>query len=407
MRQILNQPVPERIRFLVGDAHLLEASCTTPVKEPFDDGVMDFLDELSLVLRSQPQIRQYPELASFAFWIRKGSLYRMKRQYGKQEGVMRLGRGLAFHIAPSNVPVNFAYSLAAGLLAGNSNVVRVPSKDFPQTRTIVRAVRDVLKRQPDMGAYVILVRYERDRKINDALSAVADTRMIWGGDDTVEQLRKSPLPPGSTEIIFADRYSLAVIDADAYMCTDDKNAVARRFYNDTYFTDQNACTSPKIVIWLGNDRQSAKEQFWDRLHRIVKSSYQFQDIQAVNKLAAGYLLAAEQPGIKIISHPDNLLVRVQTAELTEDLMNYQGNSGYFLEYDCDDIMKLRPLCDNTRCQTIGFLGETKQLSGLLRSGIRGVNRIVPIGKTMDFELIWDGYDLMSHLTRAIRIQEPV
>lgn len=320
---------------------------------------------------------------------------------------MRLGRGLAFHIAPSNVPVNFAYSLAAGLLAGNSNVVRVPSKDFPQTRTIVRAVRDVLKRQPDMGAYVILVRYERDRKINDALSAVADTRMIWGGDDTVEQLRKSPLPPGSTEIIFADRYSLAVIDADAYMCTDDKNAVARRFYNDTYFTDQNACTSPKIVIWLGNDRQSAKEQFWDRLHRIVKSSYQFQDIQAVNKLAAGYLLAAEQPGIKIISHPDNLLVRVQTAELTEDLMNYQGNSGYFLEYDCDDIMKLRPLCDNTRCQTIGFLGETKQLSGLLRSGIRGVNRIVPIGKTMDFELIWDGYDLMSHLTRAIRIQEPV
>ena len=231
--------------------------------------------------------------------------------------------------------------------------------------------------------------------------------MIWGGDDTVEQLRKSPLPPGSTEIIFADRYSLAVIDADAYMCTDDKNAVARRFYNDTYFTDQNACTSPKIVIWLGNDRQSAKEQFWDRLHRIVKSSYQFQDIQAVNKLAAGYLLAAEQPGIKIISHPDNLLVRVQTAELTEDLMNYQGNSGYFLEYDCDDIMKLRPLCDNTRCQTIGFLGETKQLSGLLRSGIRGVNRIVPIGKTMDFELIWDGYDLMSHLTRAIRIQEPV
>ena len=120
MRQILNQPVPERIRFLVGDAHLLEASCTTPVKEPFDDGVMDFLDELSLVLRSQPQIRQYPELASFAFWIRKGSLYRMKRQYGKQEGVMRLGRGLAFHIAPYNVPVNFAYSLAAGLLAGKT-----------------------------------------------------------------------------------------------------------------------------------------------------------------------------------------------------------------------------------------------------------------------------------------------
>ena len=405
MRKILNKSVTGRVTFLAGDAQLLEASCTAPVKEPFDDGVVEFLDRLSLALRSQPQIRQYPELAAFAFWIRRNSLYRMKQQYGKQDTGMRLGRGLAFHIAPSNVPVNFAYSLAAGLLTGNSNVVRVPSADFPQAGMIAEAVRTVLKRQPDMGAYVILIRYPREKDINDALSAMADIRVIWGGDDTVARLRASPLPPGSTEIVFPDRYSLAVLDADAYLRTDDKAAVARRFYNDTYFTDQNACTSPRIVIWLGDCRHAAKKRFWDELYRIVKTSYQFRDIRAVDKLEAGYLLAAEHPGIKIIPHPDNLLIRVQTEVLTGNLMKDKGNSGFFLEYDCDDIMELRPLCDDARCQTIGFLGGTKKLSELLRCGVRGVSRIVPVGKTMDFGLVWDGYDLIPHMTRAIWIQE--
>ena len=34
-------------------------------------------------------------------------------------------------------------------------------------------------------------------------------------------------------------------------------------------------------------------------------------------------------------------------------------------------------------------------------GVRGVDRIVPMGKTMDFDLIWDGYDLVSRLTRTV------
>lgn len=44
------------------------------------------------------------------------------------------GRGVAFHIAPSNVAVNFAFSLAAGLLTGNANIVRLSSKPFPRPR---------------------------------------------------------------------------------------------------------------------------------------------------------------------------------------------------------------------------------------------------------------------------------
>ena len=38
---------------------------------------------------------------------------------------------------------------------------------------------------------------------------------------------------------------------------------------------------------------------------------------------------------------------------------------------------------------------------LLVSEMSGVDRIVPIGKTMDFDLIWDGYNLYEMMTRRI------
>ena len=64
-------------------------------------------------------------------------------------------------------------------------------------------------------------------------------------------------------------------------------------------------------------------------------------------------------------------------------------------------MSLAPLCDDKRCQTIGYIGNRKAVLPLIQSGIKGVDRVVPIGKTMDFDLIWDGYDLPALLSRIV------
>ena len=99
-------------------------------------------------------------------------------------------------------------------MCGNANIVRVPSKEFPQVDIISTLLMKALDDHPAMRPYICLVRYERDREINDLLSSMCDLRVIWGGDRTIEEIQKSPLPSGAAEITFADRYSLAVIDAD-------------------------------------------------------------------------------------------------------------------------------------------------------------------------------------------------
>lgn len=403
MQKNLNREVLNRVSFLTGSPELVENLPKIPAKKPFDDSIVDFLNDLSKVLMSNPANKTYSDVVTFGFWIRKASVLRLKARFEIGDSDLRLGKGVAFHIAPSNVPCNFAYSLVAGLLTGNANVVRVPSKDFEQVRILVEAFNQALAMHEDMRPYIILVRYGRDKDVNDLFSSIADVRVAWGGNATIQELRKSPIPPRSGEITFADRYSLAVIDSDSYMATENKAKVAEDFYNDTFFSDQNACTSPRIIIWMGSDIERAKDVFWNEIHRLVKSKYTFQPIQGVNKLTSSYRIAIAEPGCRVEEHEDNLIVRVAIPKITDYLMDYRDNSGYFFEYDCKDIMEIRDLCNDKRCQTIAHVGDSSVLLPLILSGVKGIDRVVPMGKTMDFDMIWDGYNLPALLTRTVVI----
>ena len=397
----MNRKILDKIAYLAGDSDVIEAMTDLPSKEPFDQQIKEFLYEVSKALMKDPRSRQYSDVITFAFWIRKASIEKLEKDSRLKDGRFRLGRGVAFHIAPSNVPVNFAYSLAVGLLTGNSNIVRVPSKEFLQIQIIVDGWISALEKHQQFKPYIALIKYSHDPDINDELSSIADTRIIWGGDDTIAKIRKSPLPPRSAEITFADRYSLAVIDAKAYLTCEDKEKAASDFYNDTYFSDQNACTSPRIVVWIGDRKEEAKKEFWEQLHELVLKKYVFRDIQGVNKLTNTYLAAAGYESVKVVAHSDNLIVRLSVDRLDRRLLNFLGNSGFFYEYDCDDVMELREIFNDKRCQTVGIFGDKDWLKPLFQTGIKGVDRIAPIGHTMDFGLIWDGMDLVSLLTRIV------
>lgn len=406
MRKSLNNDklrILESVTFLVGEANVVNEMLVAPAMPPFNEDILDFLDLLSKKIMKSREAKFYPDVVTLGFWMRKSSMLALKNEYCKEDGNYYLGRGIAFHIAPSNVAVNFAYSLVSGLLTGNSNIVRVPTKEFPQVKIIIDAINETLCEQKKLVPYICLVRYGRNKDINDLFSSIADTRIIWGGDSTIQEIRKSSLSPRAGEITFADRYSLAIIDADYYMEIEDKSRVAENFYNDTYLTDQNACTSPRLIVWMGNRKKQAKEIFWKKIHCLVEKKYNFQAIQGINKLTSGYLMAVHLPGTKIEKCCDNLIVRVKIPQIVDDLMEMKDNSGYFFEYDCDNIMELRNLCDDKRCQTVGYIGKCDVLVPLIFSGIHGVDRIVPVGKTMDFEMLWDGYNLYERLTRVVRI----
>lgn len=394
------------VSFLTGSLEALDELLSVRAKAPFSEETMDFLDLVSKKLMGSAVAKAYPDVVTLGFWLRKASVQKLKERFLKAERGLFLGRGIAFHIAPSNVPVNFAYSLFSGIMTGNANLVRIPSKDFPQVDIIVDALKEAIEVIPAFRPYVVLMRYGRDKAINDILSSMCDTRIIWGGDETIRDIRRSPLPPRAYDVTFSDRFSLSVIDSDEYLrevSGDDPalKRIARDFYNDTYLSDQNACTSPRLIVWTGSRKEEAKELFFSALHEEVKARYDYKPIMTVNKLSSLFLSAVHEKGLSLERTKDFLITRVKVGKPDRDLIDLRESCGFFFEYDCDDIIELSSLLDDERVQTIGLLGDRAMLLPLLKSGVRGIDRVTKIGHTMDFDLLWDGYNLFERLTRVV------
>ena len=371
---------------------------TTPLV-PFDDTVLEFFNDLSKKLT---RVREYSDVATFGFWCRKAALMREKSNYDDLH--LRLGKGIVFHSTPSNVPVNFAFSFAAGLLAGNANIVRLPGKDFEQVKIVVGAIKELLEREHHaLADYLCFVKYPPDKELHDKYSSVCDIRIVWGGDDTISELRQSLLKPRATELNFADRYSIAVINADEYLMAANKKKLAQDFYNDTYFSDQNACTAPRIVFWIGESKAAAKDTFWGSVHDLAKEKYELAPVQAVGKLAAFYKAAANK-ALRLTEMKDSYVTRVCIEDADEELMDFKYNSGFFFECDIDELNDMLPICGE-RLQTLTYFGLAKEdiAAFITKYKPKGIDRAAPMGRSMDFALIWDGYDLIRQLSRRVGI----
>jgi hypothetical protein len=392
----------DKIEYVVGDAEHLEKMSDLSAWHPFDERVFAFFNELSARIIKAPQTKQYPDMTTLAFWLRRGNVRAVADKY--PDCSERLGRGLTFHIAPGNVALSFVYSLIIGLIAGNTNIVRMPSRRFEQAEILCDILRDMLI-EDSYKAFrgrVCLIKYPHDKDITDKLSAVCHTRIIWGGDQTIATIRQSPLSPRANEITFANRFSLALINADKYLSEYDSKKTARDFYIDTYLSDQNACSSPRIVFWFGDKVDEAKSVFWRALYEHL-NDYDMAPVTTVDKLMIFSKFAAEND-CKITHEPDYKMLRVSLDKIDKSVLDCIGNSGYFYEYNLSDIAEIIPLC-TWECQTLSYIGfdgnELRKF--VLASAPSGIDRIVPVGETMEFSLEWDGYDLIGEMSRKISV----
>lgn len=373
----------------------------------FDQNIIDFLNELSRILFKVKSIKNYPDLLTFAFYCRKSNIQEMKLNFYDHSKI-QIGRGIAFHIAPSNVPMNFAYSFISGLLTGNTNIVRVPSKNFIQIKIFFQAynkLNSIVKYKKILNRSVF-VRYDRDSNATEYFSSICDSRIIWGGDNTIELIRSYKIPARANEVTFSDRFSFSVINAKKYLESNEKKNLSVAFFNDTYLFDQNACTSPHILFWYGKSKDivNAKKNFWDLLYDYVKENYEISPVTSVDKLTNYCSSAIQGVEIDLIKY-ENLIWRVGLKKLINNIHEYKSNSGYFFEYNIENFDKIIPII-NKKYQTLSYFGfEISFLEKFVKkNNLVGIDRITQIGNTSNFSLIWDGYNLVETLTRRIIIE---
>ncbi|MDO4551448.1 MAG: acyl-CoA reductase [Planctomycetia bacterium] len=329
----------------------------------------------------------------------------MKADY--EDGKARLGRGLTFHVAPSNVPVNFAFSYVFGLLAGNANLVRVPSRNFMQTEIILGVINAMFSEgiYPEIACRTAFVQYPRNDEITAFFSAAADTRIIWGGDETVRHIQRFPIRLGGTEIFFRDRYSLCLLDTMAVLraTEEELTRLVDGFYNDTYLMDQNACSSPHVVFWLGENVSEAQTRFWNAVNRRAER-YDLPPVNAVEKLTRLFSNYMNFSGIFPVIRHSNKLWRAELSWIPENLSELRGRFGLFYEKAVTSVEELTPFI-NRKFQTVTCFGMDagRIVEILLAQGAMGVDRITKVGEALNIGVIWDGYDIIKTLSRVIDV----
>ncbi len=376
---------------------------------PFAPQTIAFLTDWSKHLLAHPKIRAYPDAAGFAYWCRPANLARIQRQINLQEP--RLGRGLALHIAPANVPVNFAFSFVFGLLAGNANIVRVP-ESLPVQARLMCEVASQLLAQPEharVAEMTRMLRYPRNDNITQAFSAVADVRLLWGGDMTIQHLRGLTTPPRCIDICFSDRYSVCLLSAGAVLSVDGVKlkALALGFYNDVFLLDQNACSSPHLVLWQGSTDEVAQAQhrFWTAVRAVLQSKPLSPAVHAVDRYAH-FCRTAIRLGEAIARSADHdLFDRVMLRDLPQNIADLRGRHGFFFESIDNDLSQLRKIVGR-QYQTLTCFGVDAEnlIAYIVKAGLSGIDRVVPVGKALDIGVIWDGYDMTRSMSRIISMQ---
>lgn len=395
-------PVDEFIRRAMGERRELA---------PFVPALLEFFGRYSRALFQSREAARHPELLALAYWLRPAELERLKAQFQNAvpgETVV-MPRGRVFHIPPGNVDTIFVYSFVLAALMGNTNIIRLSDRTSPQTGILVDILRREMETSSAFEGLVSVVRYGHDAEVTTALSAFCDIRVIWGGDHTVRAIRASPLPPHAVELVFPDRYSLAAIDAPAYLALDDRGraGIASDFFNDAFWFDQMACSSPRLVAWCGSQEETGRASglFWEILEsEMARRRYIAQPAVSVRRLGFSCDAAAD---LKLTTHKHGSFFTRLGVSALEDFSREHCGGGVFFEVVVDGLEGLVPFVTR-REQTISYFGFGRarlvEFAGQLLS--RGVDRIVPMGQALKFGRFWDGYDLLMSFGRHIHIVDP-
>ena len=382
--------------------------------EPFSKARLDDLHQLSKLLLREPILRHDPATVALAFWLRKSNLNqifdRFKAQFQGSVEIFPVPVGTVFHIAPSNVTTMFAYSWALSYLCGNRNIVRISSQENAVVAKIISTIENAMQDSIDLQINNRFITYNHDDSVTETISRFCDHRVIWGGDETATRLRPLYLSPHASERIFGSKYSYSVVAADSFLNAEaiEHEKLIEGFFNDIFWFDQMACSSPHAIFWVGShDKvQQAIGHFNRSLERIGEyKQYQVSSSASVRRISYAFEIASEHRVKVDLAHHKFVTISTQGyASLRKEICG----GGLLTHVQVDRLNDVVPFA-SSEDQTITHFGfsYSNLLSFARAVGAKGIDRVVPVGNALDFSSTWDGFDLLRDFTKLVTLSFPL
>jgi len=360
---------------------------------------------------------EIPGIVFLRMWLRRGTLEPIvTRELGPNSmhgGWDENGRakckafplGVVGHWPAGNIAIQPILSMTCALLGGNAALVRIPRDLGELTRILVEKLAES---DPDelLMRRIFLASFDhRKRELHEAMARVVDGAMIWGGEESVLEVRSLPFPHWAHLAVFGPRMSVAAMDAASWTNPVEREAWCTRIARDVWQFEQQACSSPQVLFLERDSEHSAAEfvQHLEKAFRAENRAHPRRDIpagltSAITRARASWLLEDVEHTAAFPKNPDWTLLSGKGSDIPKPT---QGKTLTVLEVDSllDPVAKF-----DGNIQTLGLgvkdPGKEKKLIEL--AGRRGVDRIVKLGRMHVFASPWDGVDIIRPMVRVVR-----
>jgi hypothetical protein len=334
-------------------------------------------------------------LVALGFWLRPAHIQQLSSQ---PHSTWRKALGLVVHFTPANVDTMFIYSWVCALLMGNTNIVRLASAQSPVKEALMLCLHNtlLLPQFSEIAKRNVFVSYAKESQMSAQLSLCADARVIWGGDASVLAIKALPSKPRCRDLSFADRYSAALINGDALQTDAQVHSLAELLWRDTQAHAQQACSSPRVIYWLGS--VAAQQRVFQSLNRLANQTAERN--QTLNHVVVSQLTQSLGLAAKPLIQEAICVLPVES--VLPDMLDWHLGHGMFYLVAITSLAALVPRLDE-KCQTLSYwqVERDSLLKLVEQASITGLDRVVPLGRALEFSPVWDGIDMFSSLSRSL------
>ena len=382
----------------------------TNAKSVFDKEIVNFLSTLSknLLHRTSTNI-ELRNFSGFLFWIRKANLSKMKSQFSDLEN--RYGRGLSLHITPSHIAVNALYSFVFSILSGSPCLIRISKANLKELNPIFSEINHLISKKEfrNLGKYFSFITYEHSDEINQFLSSIVNSRLIWGGDSTIKLFKKYSTKTSCIDIPFPNRVSSALINFNQFICLskEDRSKLAKGFAKDISIFNQLACSSPFYIFYIKGKKLDIKENllidFFDKVNLEIKELRGIDTSEVEHfKSSADLSIFSPKGSIPFYISDHLTILKIKNQDL-EKLQNYKPSNSCLVLLELKNFNEVSKYIHKSN-QTIVCIPFNKEIGTKLikEIGCTETSRIVTAGNALNMHHFWEGYNVIGMLSKNIK-----
>lgn len=308
--------------------------------------------------------------------------------------------GVLLHIAAGNMDGLPVFTVIEGLLAGNINLLKLPSMDNGLS---VQLLLELVREEPRLAPFVyVFDTPSEDLTTLQYLADHADGIVVWGGEGAVSALR-SLAPLGAKLIEWGHRLSFAYVTQSG-QTEENLRGLAEHIMQ----TKQLLCSSCQ-TIFLDCDDEHALDQFSARFLPVLEEAavrYPVRDLGAVaqgtlNRYTARLEHAAGYSTDRMVAGKGCSLTLCQDQKLA---LSFQYGNPLVKRLPRDQLLsELRPF--HGVLQTVGLLCADEERNELIHLLTQAGLVRIKIPKAMSHGSCCDAHDGQFPLQRYTRIVE--